>query len=257
MKNHNHTLITGRKERSNNMNPKKCGDFITELRKEKNMTQKDLANSINVSDKAVSRWETGKGFPDVDSLQALSEFFSITINELLAGEKADTKTIEELAEENIISTITENEKNKKSKKTTIVLSIMISLIIIIPLLKDITESIIKLLSKYTLIEDPWLIIFNLFISACIFFTGLAVYKGHYRILHKYHYHNVKDFNGYCKEMGKTLMFICLPLLIYSILELWISIEIIAILSKLILGTGFIICFIFIFKTQLKYNGGLF
>lgn len=239
------------------MNAQKCGEFITELRKEKNLTQKDLANRLNVSDKAISRWETGKGFPDVDSLQSLSEFFSVSINELLAGEKAEIKTIEEIAEENIISAMVETEKSKKIKKSTTILSIIVALILIIPLLKGSIESIIKLLGKYTLVKDPWLIIFNLFISLCIFFAGLVVYKGHYKILHKYHYHNVTDFNGYCHEIGKELMFMCLPLLIATILELWVSIEIIAILSKLILSIGFIICFIFIFKTQLKYNGGLF
>ena len=112
------------------MDAQKCGEFITELRKEKNLTQKDLANELNVSDKAISRWETGKGFPDVDSLQSLSKFFSVTINELLAGEKAETKTIEEIAEENIISVINETEKNKKSKKTMTVLSIILALILI-------------------------------------------------------------------------------------------------------------------------------
>jgi hypothetical protein len=117
--------------------------------------------------------------------------------------------------------------------------------------------IAELFSKYTLIENPWLFIFMLFISLCIFFAGLAVYKGHYKIIHKYHYHNVTDLNGYCHEIGKELMFMSLPLLISTILELWISIDIIAILSKLILSLGFIICFIFIFKTQIKYNGGLF
>ena len=85
------------------MNAQKCGKFIAELRKEQNLTQKDLSDKLNVSDKAISRWETGKGFPDVDSLQALSKFFYITINELLAGEKAETKTkvVEEKANVNI------------------------------------------------------------------------------------------------------------------------------------------------------------
>ena len=45
------------------MNAQKCGEFITELRKGKNLTQKDLAIKLNVSDKAVSRWETGKRLP--------------------------------------------------------------------------------------------------------------------------------------------------------------------------------------------------
>ena len=239
------------------MNTQKCGDFIAELRKEQNLTQKDLADKINVSDKAISRWETGKGYPDVDSLQALSKFFNITINELLAGEKAETKTVEEIAEKNIISAITETEKSKKTKKSTAILSIVVAIALIIPLLKDSSQGIIELLNKYTLIEDPWSIVFNLIITLCIFFAGLAIYKGHYKLLHKYHYRNVTDLNGYCHEIGKELMFMSLPLLISTILELWISIDIIAILSKLILSLGFIICFIFIFKTQIKYNGGLF
>ncbi len=239
------------------MNAQKCGKFITELRKEKNLTQKDLANELNVSDKAISRWETGKGFPDVDSLQSLSKFFSVSINELLAGEKAETKTMEQIAEENIISAMVETEKIKYTKKSTIILSIIVALILLIPLLKGSIESIIDLLGKYTLVNDPWLIIFNLFISLCIFFTGLVVYKGHYKLLHSYHYRNVTDFNGYCHELGKEVMFMSLPLLISTIMELWVSIEIIALLSKLVLSIGFIICFIFIFKTQIKYNGGLF
>ena len=239
------------------MNAQKCGVFIADLRRTRNLTQKDLANKLNVSDKAISRWETGKGFPDIDSLQSLSKFFGVTINELLAGEKAETKTIEQIAEENILTAITENEKNKKTKKTTIILSIIVVFLLIMPLLKGSIESIIDLLGKYTLVNEPWLVIFNLFISLCIFFAGLVVYKGHYQILHKYHYHNVTDFNGYCHEIGKELMFMSLPLLIATILELWVSIEIIAILSKLVLSIGFIICLIFIFKTQLKYNGGLF
>lgn len=239
------------------MNAQKCGEFIAELRKEKNLTQKDLANELDVSDKAISRWETGKGFPDVDSLQSLSKFFGITINELLAGEKVETKTMEQIAEENIIFAMVETEKIKNTKKSTIILSIIVALILLIPLLKGSIESIIDLLGKYTLVNDPWLIIFNLFISLCIFFTGLVVYKGHYKLLHSYHYRNVTDFNGYCHELGKDLMFMSLPLLISTIMELWVSIEIIALLSKLVLSIGFIICFIFIFKTQIKYNGGLF
>ena len=133
------------------MNSQKCGKFIAELRKEKNLTQKDLANKLNVSDKAISRWETGKGFPDVDSLQALSSFFDVTINELLSGEKAETKTIEEIAEENIIYAITETEKSKKAKKSTIALSVIVSLVLLIPLLKGGIESIAELFWKYTLI----------------------------------------------------------------------------------------------------------
>lgn len=72
------------------MNPQKTGDMIRALRKDKNMTQLDLAEILNCTDKAVSRWETGKGFPDADMLLALSDIFGVTINEILSGEKFAT-----------------------------------------------------------------------------------------------------------------------------------------------------------------------
>lgn len=64
----------------------KTGLFITSLRKRCGYTQKDVAEKLGVSDKAVSRWETGKGLPDTSLLKPLSEIFSVTVSELLAGQ---------------------------------------------------------------------------------------------------------------------------------------------------------------------------
>ena len=82
------------------MNSEKTGKFISELRKEKDLTQLQLAELLHVSDKAVSRWETGKGFPDIGSLQSLAEVLDVTVTELLKGEKiaeelgkAETETV--------------------------------------------------------------------------------------------------------------------------------------------------------------------
>ena len=94
------------------MTTQKCGEFIASLRKEKKLTQKELADKLNVTDKAISRWETGKGYPDVESLQNLSAFFGVSINELLAGEKAEIKSIEEISEE--ISSSIDEVLNKDS-----------------------------------------------------------------------------------------------------------------------------------------------
>lgn len=69
------------------MDPEKTGAFIAELRKEHCLTQKELAEKIGVSDKAVSKWETGRGFPDVSILQALSRELGISVTELINGEK--------------------------------------------------------------------------------------------------------------------------------------------------------------------------
>lgn len=68
------------------MNNEKIGLFIAELRKSKNMTQKELASKLNVSDKAVSKWERGISLPDISVLPRLSEIFEIEISELLNGE---------------------------------------------------------------------------------------------------------------------------------------------------------------------------
>ena len=69
------------------MDAEKIGAFIKVLRKEKNLTQKELAGILNCTDKAVSRWETGRGVPEVSFLLPLSDALGVSVNELLMGEK--------------------------------------------------------------------------------------------------------------------------------------------------------------------------
>ncbi|MBO4426499.1 MAG: helix-turn-helix transcriptional regulator [Clostridiales bacterium] len=71
------------------MDKEKTGQLITELRKEKGMTQKQLADALNVTDKAVSKWERGLSFPDISMLEPLSELLDVSIMELLAGKRQD------------------------------------------------------------------------------------------------------------------------------------------------------------------------
>ncbi len=63
------------------------GAFVAQLRKEQGLTQKELADRLNVTDKAVSKWETGKGFPDVKLLEPLAQALGISLVELIRGEK--------------------------------------------------------------------------------------------------------------------------------------------------------------------------
>lgn len=95
------------------MDPKTTGEFISSLRKESNMTQKQLAEKLYVSDKAVSRWETGRGYPDIDSLQALSCEFSVSINELLCGKRIETPVIAQNAEKEIASAYIKTSAKKR------------------------------------------------------------------------------------------------------------------------------------------------
>jgi transcriptional regulator with XRE-family HTH domain len=69
------------------MDAQKFGAFIASIRKEKNMTQAELAQKIRVTDKAVSRWERGLGFPDINTLEPLAEALGISVLELMRSEK--------------------------------------------------------------------------------------------------------------------------------------------------------------------------
>ena len=68
------------------MNLEKVGSLILKLRKEKNMTQKQVADLLNISDKTVSKWERGLGCPDVSILTELSKIFDINIEKILLGD---------------------------------------------------------------------------------------------------------------------------------------------------------------------------
>lgn len=73
------------------------GAFVAQLRKELGLTQKELADQLNVTDKAVSKWETGKGFPDVKLLEPLAQALGVSLVELMQGKRqeADTLTVAE------------------------------------------------------------------------------------------------------------------------------------------------------------------
>ncbi len=95
------------------MNQEKTGKFIAVLRKEHSMTQKELAQRLGVSDKTVSKWETGRGLPEISIMQSLCETLGISINELLSGERLDVCAYREKAEENI-SVLIERRNYKKT-----------------------------------------------------------------------------------------------------------------------------------------------
>ena len=83
----------------------KTGKFISRLRREAGMTQEELGEKIGITNKTVSRWETGTYMPDIEKLMLLSEIFSVSINELLCGERLSDGEFRRRADENIISTM--------------------------------------------------------------------------------------------------------------------------------------------------------
>lgn len=85
-----------RKGAENMTKKQDCGRFICELRKERRWTQSQLAERLQVTDKAVSRWETGKGYPDVEILLTLAEVMEVSVSELLLGQRiSDGKKADE------------------------------------------------------------------------------------------------------------------------------------------------------------------
>ena len=234
-----------------------CGKFISELRKENNLTQKELSEKINVSDKAVSRWETGKGFPDVNSLLALSEFFGVSVNELLAGKRIEEENLTKIAEKNVIQAIETKEKAVKKKKTQMIICSAIFLILLLPAAMPTFLYFFDIIFSNISFENITEFIILTTVAVLLFASGFAIKKGHISLLHSYHYKNVIDRDGYCDSMGKVIMLMGIPTFICSITALFPSIHFIQVLGTCILIIGSIICVALLFKYQYKYNGGLF
>lgn len=113
------------------MNQKKIGKFISERRKHKNLTQQELANLLNISDRAVSKWERGINLPDASLMLELCNILDINVNELLTGEIISKENYMKNAEENLL----EVQKVKEEKdKMLLTLEIVIGIISIIHLL---------------------------------------------------------------------------------------------------------------------------
>lgn len=95
------------------MKANSIGGFIQQLRKEKDMTKKELAEIIGMSDKTISKWESGNSLPDTSVLVSLCEALDVSVNELLSCERIPPEDYSKKAEENIMTLMKENEENKK------------------------------------------------------------------------------------------------------------------------------------------------
>jgi len=123
------------------MDNEKFGNFVKELRKEKNLTQKELAEKINITDKAVSKWERGLSFPDITMLNILSKELDVSVEELLNGErikeseKAEQIDVEKAVKEALDKANHKEEKRKKKilkiKKVTKIISIIFFVLFLI------------------------------------------------------------------------------------------------------------------------------
>ena len=103
------------------------GRFIAQERKRKGYTQKQLSEKLGISDKTVSKWERGNGFPEVSLLLPLCNELDITVNELLSGERVSEEDYRKKAEENMVNLVKEAQESKKK----IILSAMVSMLALV------------------------------------------------------------------------------------------------------------------------------
>ena len=103
------------------------GKFIAAERKRKGYTQKQLSEKLGISDKTVSKWDRGNGFPEVSLLLPLCNELDITVNELLSGERVSKEDYQKKAEENMVNLVKEAQESRKK----IILSAMVGLLTII------------------------------------------------------------------------------------------------------------------------------
>ena len=130
------------------MNQEKIGKFIAECRKEKNLTQIQLAEKLNMSYKSISKWETGRGMPDSSIMLELCNYLGINVNELLSGEHLKEQEYQEKANENIISIAKESDKNRKIKNRIIIVIVAIVLCLLLIFITNIVYKNIKTNVKY-------------------------------------------------------------------------------------------------------------
>lgn len=113
------------------LNQEKTGKFMAEMRRKQNLTQKQLAEQVGVSDKTVSKWENGRSMPDNSILLDVCLILNISVNELLSGEKFSEEHYVNKAEENMLELVRTNEYHKQKRNWSIFGTIFSFLMLVI------------------------------------------------------------------------------------------------------------------------------
>jgi len=111
------------------MDQVKIGKFISERRKLKGLTQAQLAEKLDITDRAISKWETGKGMPDASIMLDLCNELEISVNELLSGELIDMSNYDKEVEKNLVDMVKQKEEaDKRLLSMEIVIGVLISIV---------------------------------------------------------------------------------------------------------------------------------
>ncbi len=138
------------------------GRFIAEERKKHGYTQRQLADLLGISDKTISKWETGNGFPEISLLLPLCSELDMNVNELLSGERLSEADYKQKAEENMVNMISETQENKNK----IIVECMICAI-------SVLAGVTLILLSGLLNMEMWLRVLLVVISALIIIVGIS------------------------------------------------------------------------------------
>ncbi len=139
------------------MDTQKIGKFLKELRKQNNMTQEQLGEKIGVTNKTISRWETGNYMPPIECLKLLSDLYGISINEILSGERLENNAFIEAADENITIALEILEAKEKRFENNMILILAITSILAVAIMFLLPDS--DTLSAIDKIKEILIIIF--------------------------------------------------------------------------------------------------
>lgn len=158
-------------------NPMELNETLQQLRKQKGLTQEEVAQALYVSRTAVSKWESGRGTPSIDSLKALARFYSITIDELLTGAQA--------------LRIAEDEIHQKAKRHLELvfglLDISCALFFFLPFFAQRSAGAVTAVALPALLDAPaylkaifWLVVLGLFLSGILMLAMQQLPKSRFR-----------------------------------------------------------------------------
>lgn len=187
------------------MDQMKIGKFIALCRKEKQLTQKQLAEKLNLTDRAISKWENGKSMPDSSIMLDLCQALSISVNELLCGEKIETQDYNKIAEENLLALAKKEElQNKK----------LLLYEKVIGYTSTVSFLILIFVTSFLVQSNParvilFLLAFVLFIIGISFALKIETETGYYECPHCHHKY-VPDYRNvyFAPHLGTTRYLRC-------------------------------------------------
>lgn len=160
----------------------KIGKFIADCRKKKNLTQMQLAEKLNITDRAISKWECGRAMPDSSIMLQLCELLEISVNELLTGEKLEMEKYNKQVELNLIEMVKQKEtSDKRLLNMEIVLGVSGTILFLAAILCAAFLDL-QIWARIVIIISA----FILFLLMCFFLIRIEQVTGYYECKHCHH-----------------------------------------------------------------------